>query len=196
MFRANRRTATKVRDGRVLKKNRWAVTPTYFNTEQVHVVIDREAAGPGYRHLVRKEHIRRFINFLPDWKELSVGLNAIVLARGQPGSDGWHTKGVVGLCAWERELWRVVGQGYYQDHADLLSRLRVPIHDRHAEFTEATARACQLLHILLHEFGHHHDRMSTRAKRRTSRGEGFAEDYAAKYEALIWNRYLDEFGIE
>ena len=64
------------------------------------------------------------------------------------------------------------------------------------EFTESQARAYQLLHILLHELGHHHDRITTKSQVRASRGEPYAEAYALQHEALIWERYLDTFGIE
>ncbi|MGC4114396.1 MAG: hypothetical protein QM765_07250 [Myxococcales bacterium] len=195
MFRSSRRTATRVKDGQVQKKNNWKATPTYWNTEQLNVVIDREAAGRGYRHLLRKDDVRRFIALLPDWKELSVGLNAILLARGNRGLDGWQDQGVVGLCAWERELWREADADYLADHADLFERLGVPRTGGRLEFTESSARAYQLLHILLHELGHHRDDMTTRS-RRGSRGEGFAEQYALQYEKVIWNRFLDEFGLE
>lgn len=46
-------------------------------------------------------------------------------------------------------------------------------------WTERQAHAFQLLHILPHEMGHHHDRLE-----RTDGGEPFAEAYA--------NRVLDE----
>ncbi len=36
--------------------------------------------------------------------------------------------------------------------------------------------------------------MTTRSKRRSSRGESFAEDYANQYAATIHQRYFDTFG--
>ena len=62
-------------------------------------------------------------------------------------------------------------------------------------FTETTARAHQLLVTLLHELGHHHDRMSTKSKSSASRGEAYAQEYAKRYADQIWNRYLDTFGM-
>ena len=62
------------------------------------------------------------------------------------------------------------------------------------ELTESTVMAYQLLHIFLHELGHHHDRMSTRSQRRSSRGERYAEHYACAYEERIWQSYLRVFG--
>ena len=61
-------------------------------------------------------------------------------------------------------------------------------------YTEASARAFQLLHILLHELGHHHDRMSTQSKNETARGENYAEQYALRYMDKIWDSYIQEFG--
>jgi hypothetical protein len=62
-------------------------------------------------------------------------------------------------------------------------------------FTESTARAHQLLATLLHELGHHHDRITTKSKIRASRGEGYAESYAKKYANQIWERYIETFGL-
>jgi hypothetical protein len=74
------------------------------------------------------------------------------------------------------------------EHRPVLARLGVPV-----EPTDS-ARAFQLLHVLLHELGHHHDRMTTRAGRYSCRGEDFAEHYSRRYAERIWGRYLDEFG--
>jgi hypothetical protein len=62
-------------------------------------------------------------------------------------------------------------------------------------FTEATARAYPLLHVFLHELGHHHDRMTTRPPKHSARGERFADDYAMPYPDRVWQRYLDTFGL-
>ena len=63
------------------------------------------------------------------------------------------------------------------------------------KWTESIARAWQLVHILLHELGHHHDRMTTRSRCRASRGEVYAERYALDYADRIWDRYINEFGL-
>jgi len=63
------------------------------------------------------------------------------------------------------------------------------------EFNEDQIKAYQLLHILLHEIGHHIDRMRTKSKFECARGEQFAEDYAFKYEKEIWKRYQEEFDV-
>jgi hypothetical protein len=186
-------------DGIVQFKNRRAPTPDYYNTPQTVPVIDRERPGLGYRHVLKKRDVIDFISILPDWDELSKGLNVIVLATAEEDADGWHDPGIVAVCAWERELWREMDAEYYQEHTDTLERLGVPCEKTTTgslcKFTEATTKAFQLLHILLHELGHHHDRMTTRSKREASRGEGYAERYARQYEKLIWDRYLELFGL-
>ncbi len=198
---AYRRSSTlRVKDGRVQRKNRSAPTPNYFNSEYEAPVIDRKKPGKGFCHLLRREHVRAYIQLLPDWQELSSGLNAIVLDEGDDDFDGWHHPGIVGICAWERELWRRATPEHHDAHKDLLTRLNVPFEKRGAmylhQWTAATARAYQLLHVLLHELGHHHDRMTTRSQARPFRGEGYAEAYAHRYEALIWGRYFDTFGVD
>lgn len=63
------------------------------------------------------------------------------------------------------------------------------------KFDERTVRGYQLLHILLHELGHHHDRMTTRAQKRACRGEKYAEEYARLHQASIWQAYQKVFAL-
>ena len=49
------------------------------------------------------------------------------------------------------------------------------------------------MHILLHELGHHHDRITTRSKVRASRGDSYAEQYALRYADRIWDEYFRVF---
>ena len=94
MARHYSKKTPKVRDGKVQKKNRTALTPNYYNTPQSYPVLDRKRPGAGYKHLIRKRDLYRFIEIIPDWDELAVGLNAVVLAPGEPGAMGWHSPGV------------------------------------------------------------------------------------------------------
>jgi hypothetical protein len=192
-----RRATPKVTGGKVQKKNRHALTPNYWNTVQRVPVIDKERPGRGYRHLLTKKDILEFIEIVPEWDELSTGLNAVLLAPGENNLDGWYGDGVIGICAWDRDIWREVSKPYYHEHEDVFSRLGVESKRQGnfhvCKFTEGTARAYQLLHIFLHELGHHHDRMTTKRKMFTGRGEGYAEDWAIKYEQIVWDSYLKKF---
>lgn len=196
----NRKTTPKVKDGRVQKKNNWAETPSYWNTPQSVPVLDRERPGKGFRHLVRKDDLVGFISILPDWEELARGLDAVLLCEGGGSADGWYDRGIVAICAWERELWREIDRAWYLAHRELLERLNVPcVGDGEwveCRYTEASARAYQLLHVFLHELGHHHDRMTTKSQAESARGEGYAEQYAFRYERVIWDRYMEVFGLE
>ena len=194
----NRKSTPQVVGGRVQKKNNPEWTANYYSTPPPSLVIDRQRPGKGYRHLLLQRDIERFIGLLPDWAELSCGLHAIVLAPGEYSISGWHTPGVVGVCAWDNDLWIDYAEWHYEDHKAIFDRLGVRSHEIKngimCEFTEAQARAYQLLHILLHELGHHHDRMTTKSKVRASRGEPYAEQYALAYEARIWEQYQETFG--
>src|ERR1041384_1374400 len=180
MQRGNRRSALRVVGGRVQKKNNWDRSFDYYSAPDPRlIVIDRKRPGVGYRHVLSKKDIHRFLELLPDWNELAVGLNAIVLAPGDCDADGYHAPGVVHICAWEASLWRESTSEYYLDHRDIFERLGVTCEevssgDYLLKFDEAAIRGYQLLHILLHELGHHHDRMSTRWKHRASRAESYA----------------------
>jgi hypothetical protein len=99
MRQSPRRSTPRVRDGKVQRKNRTAVTPHYSHTPQPYPAVDRRRPGAGYRHFLTKQHVYRFLAILPDWAELSRGLNAVVLAPGDASCLGWHTPGIVAICA-------------------------------------------------------------------------------------------------
>ncbi len=195
-----RKTAPKVRDGKVQRKNRWKPTPNCYNVEQPVPVIDRQRPGWGYRHLVRKDDLRKFIRLVPEWEEISVGLNVLILATGGDETLGWHSAGRVAICAWDRSLaLSGADRCFYEEHRPLLEKLGVPCvrlsNGWELQFTENTARAFQLVHVFVHELGHHRDRMTTRFKRQACRGEYYAEAYARRYEDLLLARYRQEFPL-
>jgi hypothetical protein len=196
----NRKTTPKVKGGAVQKKNRHGLTPNYWNTPQNVPAIDKERPGPGHKHYLKKNHIIDFISILPEWEEISKGLDAVLLAQSEDGAEGWYAEGVVGICAWSRDLWQDTDIDYYNDHKEIFDKLGVESEPKKGfilcKFTESKIRAYQLLHLFLHELGHHHDRMTTKNKINMGRGDSYAEKYARKYEEIIWNRYVESFGIE
>ncbi len=202
MRHVNRKSTPKVIDGQVQKKNNPEWTASYYDTRPPALVIDRQRPGKGYRHLLMQRDIETFIGLLPDWAELSRGLNAIVLAPGERRLNGYYGRGVVHICAWDEELWQEYRHDttFFEAHAPIFRRLGVPMEATTGSytlcrFTQATARAYQLLHIFLHELGHHHDRLTTKPHGRPNRGESYAEAYALQYEALIWERYQETFSL-
>jgi hypothetical protein len=199
MRRLSRRTTPKVVNGRVQRKNRHEPTATYWSEAPASLIIDRERPRRGYRHLLRKQDILDFIEIIPDWDKLSQGLRAIVLAEGDANALGWYWhRGIIELCAWDRGLWLECSPSWFDGCAPLLRRLGV-VWEKHdklitVKFTEGQARAFQLLEIFLHELGHHHDRMTTKARYRTGRGEPYAENYAQRHAEAVWEHYSEVFG--
>ncbi|MFP4014654.1 MAG: hypothetical protein ACLFVQ_11245 [Chitinispirillaceae bacterium] len=185
--------------GKVKNSDRVVQTPSYWNTSQPYPVVDREKPGKGFRHFLTRSDIFAFVGILPEWEEVSKGLDGVLLSSGEKGVDGWHTRSIVAISAWERECWRVVPVEYYHVHKYLLGRLKVPClkqgREYQCRFTPSQIRAFQLLHVFLHELGHHHDRMTTKSRKESSRGELFAEHYALKYGERVWDRYMDVFGL-
>lgn len=196
---SQRKTSTKVRNGKVTHKNRTELSNHYSQVRQAKTIIDRLRPGDGYKHYLTIADVRKFINILPDWNELSVGLDAIVLAEGGDAM-GWQWDGVVAICAWERELTLAWDTAFAEAHSPLLDRLGV---DREiitndprgtwCYFDESSIKGFQLMHILLHELGHHHDQMNTRTQRCSARGENYAETYALKYADRLWEAYFCVF---
>jgi hypothetical protein len=196
-MRVQRKTTPKVKDGRVQKKNRHDITPNYWNTRQDELQLDTEKPGKGFKHFLKKRDIVKFLQILPNWEELNIELDAIILAEGG-GSDGWYSNGVLAICAWEKDKSVTLNKDYFNDHKDIFERLKLEYEIKSSgvicQFNEKQIIAYQLLHIFLHELGHHHDRVSTKEKiDNAPRGERYAEDYALKYERIIWNRFFEEF---
>jgi len=212
----------KVRDGRVQKKNNWRPDrDDYFAVAQTEIRIDRRDPAWGCRHLITVAQLRAFLELLPDWDEVAVGLRAIVLDSADD-SMGWHDRGVVAVCAWSHEVWWELAEwDWVKDHQGVLEHLGVShralsteeaferilaiVGPRFARqptrqfaevrWSEAQARAFQLLHVLPHELGHHHDRMTTRSRRQPARGENYAERYAHRVMEVVWPAYAAAFGV-
>ena len=83
MSRFHRKTAPGIRAGETLRKNNWKRSPSWYFDTQPRLVIDRRRPGAGYRHLLLKRDIERFVNLIPNWNELSRGLDLISLDRGR-----------------------------------------------------------------------------------------------------------------
>jgi hypothetical protein len=113
---------------------------------------------------------------------------------------GWHDRGVVAVCGWEQELWWMDSDpAFVADRRDLFELLGGEYEQLgrrwEVRWTEAQARAFQLLHILPHELGHHHDRMTTRSRLQSARGEQFAERCAHRVMEEVWPAYATRFGL-
>ena len=153
----------------------------------------------GYRHLLKRRDLEAFIALIPDWDELSVGMSWIVLAR-DTNYMGYHERGLVAVCAWPAPLWHEdMCKDWYWEHADVLDRLGVDVWKDGprwvAAWTEDQARAFQLLHVFLHEIGHHCDCVTTRTRRRAARGEGYAEAFAVELEERVWDDFVRTFPL-
>lgn len=191
------RTATRVKDGRVQPKNR--------NRPTGHegYVIDRQSPGCGCRHVVTKKDLQAFIDLIPEWPRYSVRLERIVLASHDDSADGAHAfyheeeTGTIYLMAWPEDLWVELSPAYFQSHRSILETWGVstsPTEDgTTCHFTEAQARAFSLLHVFMHELGHHFDRIHQK-HRSSSKGEDYAEQFANSRFDHLFVRYVEAFG--
>jgi hypothetical protein len=191
----------RVRAGQVAKKNNWVPDVNdYYARPQSEIQVERTDPGPGYRHVVTVSELRRFLEILPDWDELAVGLQAISIWRGNSEWLGLSNPGVVVITAWPREMWWLVEPSWIEGEAEILERLEVEViadpESSHLEvrWTPPQARAYMLTDVLVHELGHHHDRMTSRSGR-LGRGEGYAVQYARRVRAEVWPEYVRRFGI-
>lgn len=200
----HRRTATKVRNGRVQRKNRWS-RPT--NTVGPSgVAIERARPGSGFIHVVTQDELYSFVQNLADWPRLSVGLDKIVLDAGWYDSYGYYDHGTIGLRAFsdslvvnywpdeksrDRDLLDTIVKDveYEQDPSVESSKTSLVIY----HLTRPMARAFMLVHVLSHELGHHLDRM-TNQLRDCPHGEPFAFRFEWDQAPLFWQTYLRTFG--
>ncbi len=193
----NRRTATKVKDGKVQRKNR--LRPT----GQDGYVLDRESPGRGCHHVISKRDIFSFIEIIPNWQRFSERLERIVLASNGEDADGeyafYHREetGAIYLRAWNDELWTETSTAFFDAHQLLFERLGVS-YDRSkngvaCRFTEEQARAYMLLHVFMHELGHHHDRTHQKHLD-TTKGEDYAERFANSRFDELFPAYVRVFG--
>ena len=86
------------------RKHNWRYTPDAALSATT-VVLERHRPGRGYRHILSKSDVERFIALLPDWDELSRGLEAIVLLAGNPEYQGWCGPDWIGICGWSVRWW-------------------------------------------------------------------------------------------
>ncbi len=193
----NRRTATKVKDGRVQRKNRQV--PTGHNG----YVLDRESPGRGFRHVVSKRDVQTFIDIVPDWNRYSERLERIVLASRTDDWDGAHEfyhreeTGAIFLHAWQEDLWTELTIPYFDSHQQIFEELGLSYDRRKGcvtcRFTEAQARAFTLLHVFMHELGHHYDRIHQKHSD-SSKGEDLAERFATNRFEQLLPAYVGVFG--
>ncbi len=193
----NRRTATKVKGGRVQRKNRQRPTA------HERLVLHREAPGHGFRHVVSKRDVVEFVELIPDWPRLSERLEAIRLIPSLNSCDGYHEffdreeTGVIALCAWPNDLWVWLTSEYFKAHAGIFRKLGVCFEaekdDVHCRFTEDQARAFTLLHVFMHELGHHYDRINQKHWGVT-KGEDYAEKFANQRFSQLHPAYVRAFG--
>src|SRR5215207_2739045 len=124
------RSSPRVKSGDQYRADRFvSPTPADHNVARRYPEVFRKNPGPGYRHVLKVRHVRAFLELLPEWPTLSVGLNAILLAPPRPYCDGFHRPGLVAICAQPRDLHVFVPSraGYIDQHRDLFDRLRVQI---------------------------------------------------------------------
>ena len=109
----NRRTGTKVKAGRVQRKNR------HRPTAHEGFVLDRESPGRGFIHVVTKRDVQAFLDIIPEWNRFSERLERIVLARYSDNADGiyrfYHREetGSIFLHAWAEDLWVELTKSYF-----------------------------------------------------------------------------------
>jgi len=153
--------------------------------------------------VVSKRDLQAFIDVIPDFRRLCQRLERIVLACPNSRDDGayefYHREetGAIFLNAWPEDLWIELNTGYFDAHKEIFLWLGVS-HDRAEKtvmcrFTEAQARAFTLLHVFMHELGHHHDRLHQK-HRDSTRGEDYAERFANSRFEQLYAAYIGVFG--
>ncbi len=191
-----RKTSTKVVNGRVSPKSRSDITDICYT-------IVKLPAGRGYTHVVSPRQLEKFIEIIPDWTMLSKNLETIELASGYHDAFGYQAMyrrrktGIIALCAWPKELWSPLWLSFFRQHRPIFDALgveyQVGLTGAKCRFTIAQARAFSLLHVFMHELGHHRDTMRRRGPNLPN-VEPVAEDFANRYFDTLLPIYWERFG--
>lgn len=185
-------------NGKVQKKDNHAYT------SREKYIVDRKRPYEGYKHVLTKREIHDFIELIPDWEEIGKGIQEVILDEGGDGFDGlyshyYHEKtAIIWLSAWPKEMWVEFDEDYFLEHKWCFELFGVVFEKQKkywfCYFTEKQAKAFMLLHIFLHELGHHVDKMRSKNQRVVLSGEQFAEKYANEKFKEIWPLYVKKFG--
>ncbi len=205
----NRKTAPKVVGGHVLRKN------NHTKTAALGYVLDRERPRKGFVHVLRKKDVHDFTDIIPGWAEYSVGLESIILSRGEEDAYGlydyyrYEETGVIWLSAWNKdELWLDISVDYFKKHKWLFDQFGLAYEEKVIKdpqgrgkfpvwgcyYTVSQARAFMLMRVLLHEIGHHVDWYRSNRRGGCRGGEPFAEKFAEEVFPKVWPAYIDKFG--
>lgn len=157
------------------------------------VEVRKEKPGRGFISLTIKRDMERFIELIPQWKELSLGLSQVVLSPGEKDVLGWRSPGIIGLNAWERELeWEDCTPDFYNMNKELFKSLEIPVlRDGNAyviKFTDLTARAFQLLHVFVVLLCQHRDAIGDK---KTNHSKTYWKNRGKE----LFNRYIQVFEI-
>jgi hypothetical protein len=193
--RYNRKSTPRVKDGRVQKKNNHQLTV------RRGFVIHRVSPRKGFRHLVTKQEMLDFIELIPDHDRHLRGIREIRLSEGDDRADGYYQgfrhepSGVIEIAAWRKDLFIDIRSKYFDAHRSIFDRIGLRF-ERHQDgvtcwFDEPKAKAFILVHVFIHELGHHLDFV---ARRDLSSGEPFAEEFANRLEDAVWPAYVKKFG--
>ena len=178
MRRALRKTTPRVKDGRVQRKNyrdEWSV-----DTGPLEVVT--EVPGPGYRHVLDEALLREFMALVPDSEQVSRGLRTMT-------HHDWEFENVepdTVICFDPKTPGRpAICDVVYASDA-------ICVYERNilVRFDRKTAADYMLLHVFLHELGHHVDAMAPPRKGRTTRGEDYAELWALRTADAMWDAWV------
>ena len=153
--------------------------------------------------MITKAHIQSFVELIPEWERYSERLERIVLARHHHDCDGMYKfyhreeSGAIYLHAWSDDLWTEMAIPYFREHQSLFDRIGVRYDLEESlvrcYFSEPQARAFTLLHVFLHELGHHFDRIHQKHSGST-KGEDYAERFANSHFDILFPRYVEVFG--
>ena len=193
--RYNRKTSPQVKGGKVQNKNNRRLTL------KRGFIIDRASPRKGFSHLVTKQDILAFIELIPNWRAALDGIERILLSDGSDNLDGRYLSfrreksGIIRISAWPTDLAMAIRKDYFEAHRSIFEKIELS-YERKKDgvmcwFDKPKAKAFMLVHVFLHELGHHRDFM---LRDDISSGEPYAEGFAKKMEDEIWAKYVAKFG--
>ncbi|MFP4105072.1 MAG: hypothetical protein ACLFVU_03185 [Phycisphaerae bacterium] len=202
MARKPRKKPAQHRASRRAKKHgKTSRLPGYFQQPDELPAVERLRPGRGYKHLLLQTDVIDFLSLLPQYNDLSQGLEEIIFAPHREGTFGWHKPHAVAICAWDNYLWLTMDEGFIMDHEELLDRLGVEreqipapgVPSWEVRWTEDQARGFQLLGVLLEHLCLRRGQWGSATEGDASLQKRYSQQYMDKHRQTIWDRYRDMF---
>jgi hypothetical protein len=201
--RAGRKTTPKVRHGQVQKKDRHQWTEFQELLDNTAFSTIKMKPEDSYVHVVDRRRVLDFVELIPNWRDMSKGLSALVL-----GYDGCsHQTDInyspkaynsIWLSPFPKDMTLYWSRSFAIEHKSITEFLGIDLIETGEDeimtvWTKPQAQAWQLLHLFLYDLFCHNE-CTSQSRDNYHHQHKLAEEYAIKTAQLIVSDYERTIG--